>query len=211
MAAIALVPPAASTLYDIEEHLDALADSVELVTPDQEQEFLADFQAALTSAAEKRDRVAHRLARLENQQAFAAAEIKRLQGFKKARESEQTRLEGYVSYCIQALGKDAKDKYRKLEGNTTVMFLRGCAPSVDMKDEAAIPLDYKRAMVHMGAAMWDDILNALDPEFRDVVLAATTNDLSVTVDKVAIKSAIEAGIDVPGAKLITDKTTLGRK
>jgi hypothetical protein len=34
---------------------------------------------------------------------------------------------------------------------------------------------------------------------------------SVTVDKVAIKAAIEAGIDVPGAKLITDKTTLGRK
>ena len=211
MASIALVPAAPSTLYDIEEHLDALADSVELVTPDQEQQFLADFQAALTSAADKRDRVAHRLARLENQQAFAAAEIKRLQGFKKGHESEQTRLEGYVSYVIQALGKDAKDKYRKLEGNTTVMFLRGCAPSVDVKDEVAIPLDYKRAIVHMGAAMWDDILNALDPEFRDAVLATTTNDLSVTVDKVAIKAAIEAGIDVPGAKLITDKTTLGRK
>jgi hypothetical protein len=37
------------------------------------------------------------------------------------------------------------------------------------------------------------------------------NDLSVTVDRVAIKAAIEAGIDVPGANLITDKTTLGRK
>jgi hypothetical protein len=80
-----------------------------------------------------------------------------------------------------------------------------------VKDEAAIPLDYKRAMVHMAAAMWDDILNALDPQFRDAVLAVTTNDLSVTVDKVAIKAAIEAGIDVPGAKLITDKTTLGRR
>jgi hypothetical protein len=43
------------------------------------------------------------------------------------------------------------------------------------------------------------------------VLAATSNDLSVSVDKVAIKAAIQAGSDVPGAKLITDKTTLGRK
>src|ERR1019366_207626 len=106
---------------------------------------------------------------------------------------------------------DVKDKWRKLEGNTSTMFLRGCAPSIELLEEALIPLDYKRAMVHMGAAMWDDILNALDPEFRDAVLAATTNDLSVTVDKVAIKSAIEAGIEVPGAKLITNKTTLGRK
>jgi hypothetical protein len=79
--------------------------------------------------------------------------------------------------------------------------------TVDVKEEAAIPLDYKRAMIHMGAAMWDDVLNSLEPEFRDAVLAATTHDLSVTVDKVAIKAAIEAGIDVPGAKLITDKTT----
>jgi hypothetical protein len=59
--------------------------------------------------------------------------------------------------------------------------------------------------------MWDDILNSLDPEFRDAVLAATTHDLSVTVNKVAVKAAIEAGTDVPGAKLITDKAALGRK
>ena len=63
----------------------------------------------------------------------------------------------------------------------------------------------------MAAAIWDDILNALDPGFRDYVLAATTKDLSVTVDKLAIKAAIEAGIEVRGATLITDKTTLGRK
>ena len=97
------------------------------------------------------------------------------------------------------------------EGHTSTLVLRGCAPSVEVVEEALIPLDYKRAMVHIAAAMWDDILNSLDPEFRDAVLAATTNDLSVTVDKVAIKAAIEAGLDVPGAKLITDKTTLGRK
>jgi hypothetical protein len=116
-----------------------------------------------------------------------------------------------VSYVIRRLGKDGKDKWRKLEGNTSVLFLRGCAPSVNVVNESLIPLDYKRAMVHVGAAMWDDVLNALDPEFREIVLAATTNDLSVTVDKGSIKAAIEAGIDIPGAKLITDKTTLGRK
>jgi hypothetical protein len=209
--AVAVLSKPTPTLFDVEEGLTAFLDTAEMVTPDQEDTFLADFEAALAAAADKRDRVAGRIARLEAQQGHAAEEIKRLQAFKKSKESEQTRIEGYVSYVIRRLGKDGKDKWRKLEGNTSILFLRGCAPSVNVVSESLIPLDYKRAMIQIGAAMWDDVLNALAPEFRDVVLAATTNDLSVTVDKVAVKAAIQAGIDVPGAKLITDKTALGRK
>src|ERR1035438_1103687 len=103
---------ASITLYDAEESLTALLDTQDLVTPDQEQEFLADFEAALSSASDKRDRVAGRLAKLEAQQAYAAAEIKRLQAFKHSAELAQERLEGYVSYVIQRLGKDAKGKRR---------------------------------------------------------------------------------------------------
>ena len=65
------------TLCDIEEQLIALTESMHTVTPEQEQEFLEDLSEALTSAAEKRDRVAHHLARLEQQQEFAAKEISR--------------------------------------------------------------------------------------------------------------------------------------
>jgi len=82
----------------------AFLDTTYLVSPDEEQAFLAEFEQALTLAADKRDCVAHRLAQLENQQAFAAAEIKRLQAFKKSAEAKQTRLEGYVSYVIQRSG-----------------------------------------------------------------------------------------------------------
>lgn len=95
----------ALTLYDIEEHLIALTESLETVTRDQEWDYLEDFKAALSSAAEKRDRVAHHLAHLEQQQECAAKEISRLQRFKKEREVAQTRLEGYVSYCIPGAGK----------------------------------------------------------------------------------------------------------
>src|SRR5579862_3173055 len=114
------------TLYDLEEHLVALTESVEMVTPDQEEGFLEDFKEALSSAGEKRDRVAHHLAHLEQQQAFAAKEISRLQKFKKEREGAQARLEAYVSYCIESQGRDKAGNYNKLEGNTTVMFLRAC-------------------------------------------------------------------------------------
>lgn len=219
MAALALVPaaaaasanPAAKTLYDVEEHLAALADTVEMVTPDQEQAFLEEFKAALTGAAEKRDRVAHRLAHLEQQQTFAAGEISRLQAFKKVKEAEQERLENYVTYVIESLGKDAKGKYRKLEGQTTTMFLRATANVVDLTSEFDIPLYYKRATVTMPADLWNDILNALDDDFRDQVLAATSQTTALAVDKRAVKAALDAEVEVPGAKLATGRTSLGRK
>jgi hypothetical protein len=204
----------AVTLFDAEEGLLAFLDTAELVTSADEAAFLLDFQEALTTAADKRDRVAARIAQLEAQQAFAAAEIKRLQAFKRSKEGEQERLEGYVSYVIQRLGKDAKDKWRKLQGHTSSLFLRACAPSVEITDEAAIPLDFKRAQIHMSAHMWDGILGVLcecTPRFYQEVHGAVANDTAITVDKVAIKATIQAGEDVPGAKLVTDKTTVGRK
>jgi Siphovirus Gp157 len=199
----------ALTLYDIEEHLIALTESVETVTADQEQEFLEDFQAALTSAAEKRDRVAYHLAHLEQQQAFAAKEISRLQKFKKEREAAQARLEAYVSYCIEAQGKDKAGKYKKLEGNTTVMFLRSCPASLEVHDLDAVPLDYQSATVTMPASTWNDVLNALEEDFRERVLREVVCNLSA--DKRGIKGAIEAGVEIPGATLVTGKTTLMRK
>jgi len=216
MAAIALahitqVPANAGTLHDLEDRLDALANSAALVTPEQEQAFLVDFRIAMTTAIAKRDRVAARLAKLENQQEFAALEISRLQAFKAAKAADQARLEGYITHVIESLGKDDKGKYRRLEGNSSVLFLRTCPASVEVTDESAVPLDYKTATVRLPAALWNDVLNALDDGLRDTVLAATSRDLALTADKRAIKAAIEAKSEVPGARLITDKTNVGRK
>jgi hypothetical protein len=57
--------PLRLTLYELEERLTALADSTELVAIEQEQEFLADFQAALLAAKDRRDPVAQFLAYCE--------------------------------------------------------------------------------------------------------------------------------------------------
>jgi ABC-type transporter Mla subunit MlaD len=147
-----MAPVTAMTLYDAEEYLSALVESVETVTPEQEQEFLEDLKAALSSAAEMRDRVAHHLAHLEEQQAFAAKEISRLQKFKKERKAAQARLESYVAYCIESQGKDKSGRYKKLEGNTTVMFLRTCPASVEVTDMNSVPSGYLSATVTMPAS-----------------------------------------------------------
>jgi hypothetical protein len=210
MASLALVP----TLYDLEESLTALLDTQDMVAPEDEQAFLADFEAALSTATDKRDRVAGRLAKLEAQQAYAAAEIKRLQAFKRSAEAQQSRLENYVAYVIQRLGKDAKGKWRKLEGNSSTLSLKACPASVEVTDEPAIPIDFKRATVTLPAAMLNDILGVLadcTPKFFEEVAPEVASSLKLEVDKRAVKATIDAGEVVPGAKLITDKTTLGRK
>jgi hypothetical protein len=60
---------------------------------------------------------------------------------------------------------------KKLEGRTLTFSLRACPPSVQIVDQAAIPADYKRETI------------------------------TVLIDKTAIKKAILAGQEVPGADL----------
>ena len=113
------------------------------------------------------------------------------------------------SYCIRSQGKDKDGKYKKLEGDTTVMFLRGCPASVEVTDLDALPLDYQSATVTMPASLLNDLLNTLEEDFRGKVTAEITDTLSRVADKRAIRHAIEVGIEVRGAELITGKTTLG--
>jgi hypothetical protein len=91
------------------------------------------------------------------------------------------------------------------------MFLRGCAASVEVRDLNAVPLDYQSATFTLPASMLNDLLNTLGEDFRGEVRAEIARTLSRVADKRAIRQAIEMGIEVPGAELITGKTTLGRK
>ena len=74
-----------------------------------------------------------------------------------------------------------------------------------------MPLDYQNVTVTMPASMLNAVLHVLDEVFGEKVLPQLGSSVSHAADKRAIKAAIESGVEVPGAKLITDKTTLGRK
>ena len=119
MAVLAVVPSPAVTaapLYVIEDQFASLIETAELVSPEQELEFRAEFQAALTAAVDKRDRVGQFLAHLEHQIDFARFEIDRLRQRKATCERALERLENYVIGTIETLGTDDKGKYRRLEG-----------------------------------------------------------------------------------------------
>jgi len=67
---------------------------------------------------------------------------------------------------------------KKLEGLTATLALRGCPPSVHVYDEEQLPAKYERTRSE------------------------------TVVDKTAIKVALKAGQNVPGAKLITGRHKL---
>jgi hypothetical protein len=212
MAALAVVPSPAVTaapLYVIEDCLAALIETAELVSPEQEQEFRAEFQTALTAAVDKRDRVGQFLAHLEQQIDFAKFEIDRLRQRKATCERALVRLEDYVIGTIENLGTDGNGKYRRLEGTTTTFSLRACPPSVEVADETAIPAEYKVLILKLPAVMWEQLLDGLEIEQRAAVLGQVRSP-EVTVDKRSIKAAIDGGVDVPGAGLAIGRHSLRR-
>jgi hypothetical protein len=211
VGAAALPPvPDPLTLYVIEEQLAAMADTVDVVPVDQERAFLEEFRAALGAAVDKRDRVGQSLSHLEQQAAFAKAEIARLQERKASFERAIEKMEGYVIYVIESFGPDAKGKYPKLEGKTVTFSIKDCPASVEIKNEAAVPSDYKAITITMPALKWEALLDSLDLEQRAATLDSAGKP-KTSVSKTAIKKAIGDGVQVPGADLIIGKKTLVRK
>jgi hypothetical protein len=212
MAALAVVPSSAVTagpLYAIEEHLAALIETVEMVPPEQEQEFRASFEAALTTAVEKRDRVGQFMAHLEQQAAFAKAEIDRLRVRKALCDRTLERLEQYVIETIEHLGTDAKGRYQKLEGKTTTFSIRACPPSVEVTDEAAIPAEYKTVLLKLSAVTWERLLDDIDIDERASVLEEG-RCAEVSVDKRSVKDALERGAAFAGVSLVVGRHSLKR-
>jgi hypothetical protein len=213
MTGLAVVPartPTTGALYAIEESLAALVDTAELVTPEQEAEFQEELRLTLTTAIEKRDRVGSFLAHCESQAALAGAEIKRLQERKKAYQGVVDRLETYIVRIIENLGADERGKYPKLEGRTVSFGLRGCPASVVPTNEEKIPAEYKTLTITIPALRWEALLDCADPELRGEVVKSIQK-AEMTIDKKAIKAAMEAGVEVPGADLLMDKHSLVRK
>jgi hypothetical protein len=200
MAALAVVPiSSALPLYRIEEELAALADTAGCVPPEQEAEFAAEVERWLAARGDKVDRIGHLLTHLEAQAALASAELKRLQERKKFYERSQEKLESYVIGAIRNQGADAKGKYRPLEGSTVSFSIRKNPASVEVFDPLAVPLDYQTITLTLPAKLLDQVLDSLDMDLGAQVLEHS-KDSDVTVNKTAVKAALNAKVDVPGAR-----------
>lgn len=206
--ALAVEEPAAVTLYGAEAHLEALRNCLDLVLPEQEEELVQAIGAALSAAVDKRDRLSRFLGHIDHQIAYGKDEIRRLKTRLDLFEAVVEKIEGYVARVIVGLGKDAKGKWRKLEGNVSTLGVKNLPASVELDDETQVPTAYRRATVTLSAQLWEEIIDALPVE-----LSARLADEAKRTDeamKSLIKSGITGGTIVPGAHLATDRVKLVR-
>lgn len=193
----------ALTLFEIEDRYLALVNSEECVSPEMEQEFRTELSVALQSAVAKRDKVAQFLLACKQHEGAIDAEIKRLQALKKSWQAGRERMEKYVVSVIEGLGTDAKGKHHPLKGEISILSVRRNPVHVEITDPEAVPQQFKTVTVCMSADAWARIValpyeNEIG-EITSVYDAAT--DLKTDIDKRAIKTAIEAGLEVRGADL----------
>ena len=143
MAALAQVIPINGTLVEIQDHLEALFDSLDMTEEgsDLREQCEAEIAAYLEAEVRKVDSIAGYLAHCEAQQAFASAEVKRLQERKQSYVRKQERIEGYIQRVIEASGKP------RLDGRTSSLLLKTCPPSVEVVDESEVPQEFWRTVV----------------------------------------------------------------
>jgi len=143
MAALAEIIPINGTLVSIQDHLDCLFESLEGLEDEAlRAECESDIARYLEAEIRKVDNVAGYLAHCEAQQAFASAEVKRLQDRKRSFERKQERIEVYIQRVIETSGR------AKLEGRTSTLLLKSCPPSVEIVDESDVPQEFMRVVVN---------------------------------------------------------------
>lgn len=187
------------TLYQAEEQLQALLDTEEMVPEEQRAEFAAELLAAGETALAKRDRTIQFLRHVQEQIAFAKAEEKRLAEWRKSLERGLERTEAYILAVVEQLPPPKRGP-KRLEGRVGALVAAGSPPSVRIDDDAVLPADLCRVEVTIPQVTADQWA-ALFQEYPQAQVA-------VKPDKVAIKKAIEAKREVPGADLLVGKTHL---
>lgn len=207
MGAITTTSPLSPTLFTIEEDLQALLDSEDLVSEEQDEEFKADLAAALGSAVEKRQRFGEFIRFCELMQSNCEAEIKRLGALKDMYRRAQDRCEKFVVYTIEQLGRDARGRYPKLPGHTVTLSVAQNPDSVDILNPESIPDEFKSVELKLPLNVWKRVLDAFDNRGDEdgVATAAALHTAdgsgSRSVNKTAIREKVKLGLDVPGADL----------
>lgn len=223
---LAPIPAVLSPLHELEESLLAYFDSEELVTEEQEAEFVRDLSATMQATVAKRDRVGSFIKHCEGQAALAADEIRRLSVRKRILENTAERLRGYVLWIIEASGPNDNGKLRKLEGDKFTFSTRKAKPKLEITDPLTIPNQFCDVCLTLPAELYyryQTVLKALLPDAVVSPLVVNEDMLRKHLEGAPTECEACAGIQrfcpscggsgvippsVPGARLLTDRNTL---
>jgi hypothetical protein len=197
-----LVPrPSSCTLYELEDNLQALVNSIDLAEePSARESILEEIGQALRRTAEKRDAVVAFLRHCEMQLRFADAEIQRIEKRKASIARLQEELEDHLVQVVEQYAKPDRRGVKRLEGNFSSMRIQKNPDSVLITDVGAVPLAFKQALLAMPAHVWEALLQRLGLDERKT-WENLVEKLEFKPDKKAIGAELKTGNEIPGADL----------
>lgn len=193
--------PNSCTLYDLEDNLQALVNSIDLAEePSARESILEEIGHELQKTKNKRDAVVAFLRHCELQQKFADAEIERIQKRKGFIARVQEELEFYLVQVIEQFAAPDRRGIKRIEGNFSSLRIQKNPDSVLIEDLEAIPLAFKQAVLTMPAYVWEALLQRVGLEERKT-FEARIQKLEFKPDKKAIGAELKSGTQIPGADL----------
>jgi len=199
--ALVTTQAASCTLYELEDNLQALVDSIDLTEePPLRQSILEEIGQALRRAKEKRDAVVAFLRHCESQQKFADAEIERIQKRKALIARVQEELEAYLIQVVEQYAPRDRRGVQRLEGNFSSLRIQRNPDSVLIMDLEGVPSAFKQAIQTMPAYVWEALLHSLETEERKV-FESRIEKQELKADKKAIGAELKRGTQIPGADL----------
>ena len=194
--ALALPQP---TLYELEDTLQALVNSIDLAEePSAREAILDDIGQSLRRTKEKRDAVVAFLRHCEVQQKFADSEIDRIQRRKAFIARVQQELESYVVGVVEQYAPRDRRSIQRLEGNFSCLRIQRNPESVVISDVEAVPAKFKTVVVSMPALLWKSLVE----RFGDrAALESEVEKQEFKPDKKAIAAELKRGGEIPGADL----------
>ena len=212
-------PARSFSLAEIEDFLSAMVASAEMVTDEQMTEYLADLGEAGEMARDKRDRCVHALMKYDDmvqminaRAAHHQAHMDQLALLRTRVEAEKGRFERYLLSIVETYGQVPKRaKAKRLEGNVFALAAERGASHLEVFSETDVPKKFKRVAVTLSLPIYERLCELGFTHGYD------EQDLpygTVTVRKTEAKNAIDAGEDVPGARIEDGATRLvirGRK
>ena len=196
-------PRTSLTLYDIEDNLASLANTLELAEEAGAKEMIMDeIGHALLQAQEKRDAVVRFIRHCEAQQAFADQEIERIKYRRDRIARLQAELEQYVILVIDRFVIPDRRGVKRLEGNLSSMRIQKNPDSVSITDEQTLPNAWKDIVITMPAYSWEALFQRLDLEDR-AVFEQEVKKAEFKPDKRGIGCELKKGEQIDGAQLRT--------
>lgn len=128
------------TLYQIEQELESLLDTVEVCPEELRPSLEARITGYVGSEAVKVDGIGQVLSSLDAVQSHAKSEIERLRARQKSAENNAERLKAYILHVLaQRDGKPLKGNY--------VTFFANRSEALIIDDPETVPTEWKRTTV----------------------------------------------------------------